>query len=134
MLFESQKANLLINDFAANAETTLLGESMLPSQPGFSQENFKSVKRFSSLLPPDVINEVFESALGEIVSYEANNGDRYWAQSSNQIIPSAEELGETVTRYEEFYNSLLNQQMNGFLDHAMKQGQKVRLQNLTAAN
>ena len=130
----SQKANFLINDFAANAETTLLGESMLPSQPGFSQENFKSVKRFSSLLPPDVINEVFESALGEIVSYEANNGDRYWAQSSNQIIPSAEELGETVTRYEEFYNSLLNQQMNGFLDHAMKQGKKVRLQNLTAAN
>jgi len=130
----AQKANLSINDFADNAEKTLLGESMLPSEVGFSQENFKSVKRFSSLLPPEVINEIFESALGETVSYEANNGDRYWAQSSNEIIPSADELGETVARYEEFYNSLLNQQMNGFLDHTMKQGQKVRLQNLTAAN
>jgi len=130
----AQKANLSINDFADNAEKTLLGESMLPSEVGFSQENFKSVKRFSSLLPPEVINEIFESALGETVFYEANNGDRYWAQSSNEIIPSADELGETVTRYEEFYNSLLNQQMNGFLDHTMKQGQKVRLQNLTAAN
>jgi len=130
----AQKANLSINDFADNAEKTFLGESMLPSEAGFSQENFKSVKRFSSLLPPEVINEIFESALGETVSYEANNGDRYWAQSSNEIIPSADELGETVARYEEFYNSLLNQQMNGFLDHTMKQDRKVRLQNLTAAN
>ena len=130
----AQKADFLINDFAENAEKILLGESTLPSQSGFSKESFKSVKRFSSLLPPEVINEIFESALGQTVSYEADNGDRYWVQSSNQIIPSTEELGETVSRYEEFYNSLLNQQLNGFLDHTMKQGQKVRLQNFTAVN
>ena len=130
----AQKADLLINDFAENAEKILLGELQLPTQAGFSQENFKSVKRFSSLLPPEVINEIFESVLGNTVFYEADNGDRYWAQSSNQIIPSIEELGETVSRYEEFYNSLLNQQLNGFLDHTMKQGQKVRLQNLSAVN
>jgi peptidyl-prolyl cis-trans isomerase D len=130
----AQKADLLINDFAENAEKILLGELQLPTQAGFSQENFKSVKRFSSLLPPEVINEIFESTLGNTVFYEADNGDRYWAQSSNQIIPSTEELGETVSRYEEFYNSLLNQQLNGFLDHTMKQGQKVRLQNLSAVN
>jgi hypothetical protein len=129
-----QKANSLIDEFSKNAEKILVGELMLPSQAGFSKENFKSVKRFSSLLPPEVINEIFESALGETVSYEANNGDRYWAQSSNQIVPSAEELGESVSRYEEFYNNLLNQQFNGFLDHSMKQNQKVRLQNLTAVN
>ena len=130
----AQKANVLIDEFSDNAEKVLLGESMLPSQPGFSKENFKSVKRFSSLLPPEVINEIFESALGKTVAYESSNGDRYWAQSSNEIIPSAEELGETVSRYEEYHNNLLNQQLNGFLDHTMKQNQKVRLQNLTAAN
>ena len=130
----AQKANVLIDEFSDNAEKVLLGESMLPSQPGFSKENFKSVKRFSSLLPPEVINEIFESALGKTVAYESGNGDRYWAQSTNEIIPSAEELGETVSRYEEYYNNLLNQQLNGFLDHTMKQNQKVRLQNLTAAN
>ena len=130
----AQKANVLIDEFSDNAEKVLLGESMLPSQPGFSKENFKSVKRFSSLLPPEVINEIFESALGKTVAYESGNGDRYWAQSSNEIIPSAEELGETVSRYEEYHNNLLNQQLNGFLDHTMKQNQKVRLQNLTAAN
>jgi peptidyl-prolyl cis-trans isomerase D len=130
----AEKANFLIDEFSDNAEKVLLGESMLPSQPGFSKENFKSVKRFSSLLPPEVINEIFESGLGKTVAYEASNGDRYWAQSSNETIPSAEELGETVSRYEEYYNNLLNQQLNGFLDHTMKQNQKVRLQNLTAAN
>jgi peptidyl-prolyl cis-trans isomerase D len=130
----AQKANVLIDQFSDSAEKVLLGESMLPSQAGFSKENFKSVKRFSSLLPPEVINEIFESGLGKTVAYEASNGDRYWAQSSNEIIPSAEELGETVSRYEEYYNNLLNQQINGFLEHTMKQNQKVRLQNLTVAN
>lgn len=131
---KSQKADLLINGFAENAEKILLGESTLPAQPGFSLENFKSVKRFSSLLPPEVINKIFESAIGITVFYEADNGDRYWAQSSNETIPSTVELGETVSRYEEFYNTLLNQEINSFLDHTMKQGQKVRLQNFSAAN
>ena len=39
----AQKADLLISDFAENAEKILLGELQLPTQPGFSQENFKSV-------------------------------------------------------------------------------------------
>ena len=105
----AQKANVLIDEFSNNAEKVLLGELMVPSQAGFSKENFKSVKRFSSLLPPEVINEIFESGLGKTVAYEASNGDRYWAQSSNETIPSAEELGETVSRYEEYYKNLLNQ-------------------------
>ena len=86
------------------------------------------------MLPSEVITETFESSIGKLVSSSSFNGDRYWAQSSNETIPSAEELGETVSRYEEYYNNLLNQQLNGFLDHTMKQNQKVRLQNLTAAN
>ena len=45
-------------------------------------ESFKGVKRFSSLLPPEIINSTFESSLGTLVSSEAFNGDRYWAKSS----------------------------------------------------
>ena len=85
-------------------------------------------------MPPEVINKIFELAIGITFFDEADNGDRYWAQSSNEIIPSTVELGETVSRYEEFYNTLLNQEINSFLDHTMKQGQKVRLQNFSAAN
>ena len=99
-----------------------------------SKDDYKSVKRFSSLLPAEVVNKTFESKLGSIVAHESMNGDRYWTQASNEIVPSSEELEDSVSRYEEFYNSSLGQQFSGFIDHTMKQGQRVRLQNFAASN
>ncbi|MBL6822856.1 MAG: SurA N-terminal domain-containing protein, partial [SAR86 cluster bacterium] len=57
----TEKANLIMNDFANDAESIINGEKVLPSQNGFTLESFKGVKRFSSLLPPEIINSTFES-------------------------------------------------------------------------
>ena len=127
----NEKANLLINDFADDAESIINGEKALPSQNGFTIESFKGVKRFSSLLPPEIINSTFESSLGTLVSSEAFNGDRYWAKSSNESIPTIDELGESIEQYQGFYNESLSQQFSGFIDRAFKKGQKVRLENIT---
>ena len=107
---------------------------MLPVLEGISKEKYKSVKRFSSLLPSDVVNRIFESKLESITSHESINGDRYWTQSTNEIVPISEELVEKLSQYEEFYNSVLDQQFSSFLDHTMKQGQRVRLQNFAVNN
>ena len=127
-----EKANMIINDFAIDAEGILNGESTLPSQNGFTQESYKGVKRFSSLLPSEIINSTFESPLGTLVSSEAFNGDRYWAKSSNESTPTIDELGESIEQYQGFYNESLSQQFSGFIDRAFKKGQKVRLENLTS--
>ena len=126
------KADKIINDFASSAENIINGESEMPSQNGFSQEKFKGVKRFSSLLPTEIINSTFESPVGTLVTTEAFNGDRYWAQSSNESTPTMDELGESIDQYQGFYNENLTQQFSGFIDRAFKVGQKVRLENLTA--
>ena len=126
------KANKIINDFAISAESIINGESEMPSQNGFSQEKFKGVKRFSSLLPTEIINSTFESPVGTLVTTEAFNGDRYWAQSSNESTPTMDELRESIDQYQGFYNENLTQQFSGFIDRAFKVGQKVRLENLTA--
>ena len=128
----NEKANQIIIDFVKNAESVIDGENELPTQNGFSQESFKGVKRFSSLLPSEIINSVFESPLGALVSTEAFNGDRYWAKSSNESLPAVEDLGESIEQYESFYNESLTQQFSGFIDRAFKVGQKVRLENLTS--
>jgi len=128
----NEKANLIMNDFADDAESVINGEKALPSQNGFTIESFKGVKRFSSLLPPEIINSTFESSLGTLVSSEAFNGDRYWAKSSNESIPTIDELGESIEQYQGFYNESLSQQFSGFIDRAFKKGQKVRLENLTS--
>ena len=112
----------------------LLGEEILPALEGISKENYKSVKRFSSLLPSEVVTRIFESKLETIISHESINGDRYWTQSSNEFVPNSEELVETVSQYEEFYNNIIGQQLSGFIDHTMKQGQRVRLKNFASNN
>ena len=127
-----EKANMIINDFAIDAEGILNGESTLPSQNGFTQESYKGVKRFSSLLPSEIINSTFESPIGTLVSSEAFNGDRYWAKSSNESTPTIDELGESIEQYQGFYNESLSQQFSGFIDRAFKAWQKVRLENLTS--
>ena len=126
------KANIIINDFAEDAEGIINGDNTLPSQNGFTQENYKGVKRFSSLLPSEIINSTFESPIGTLVSSEAFNGDRYWAKSSNESTPTIDELGESIVQYQGFYNESLTQQFSGFIDRAFKVGQKVRLENLTS--
>ena len=129
----NEKANEILSNFSGEAEKVVLGELSIPSQDGFSFENYKSVQRFSSLLPSEVINSVFESAVGSLVSAEASNGDLYWIKSSNEVTPGIEELGDAVDRYEGFYNESLGSQFSGFLDHTISQGQRVRLENFASA-
>jgi len=126
----TNKANSIIMNFANEAEAVIAGEVMLPNENSFSKESFKGVKRFSSLLPSEIINSAFESPIGTLVSAEAFNGDRYWAITSNESSPTIAELGDAIEQYEGFYNESLNQQFSGFIDRAFKEGQKVRLKNL----
>jgi len=128
----TEKANVIINNFAKDAEGVINGANTLPSKNGFSQENFKNVKRFSSLLPSEIINSTFESPVGTLISSEAFNGDRYWAKSSNEFSPTIDELGDSIEQYQAFYNETLTQQFSGFIDRTFKEGQRVRLENLTS--
>ncbi len=128
----SQKANQLIEDFSQDAEEILSGSKALPNIVGISNETFKNVKRFSSLLPPEVITETFESSIGALVTSTAFNGDRFWAQSSNEVIPSEAEFGDSIDQYRDFYTDALGKQYSGLIDRAFKENQKVRLKNFTS--
>ena len=127
-----KKANTAINDFSKNAESSLSGEKMIPNIEGFSQESFKDVKRFSSLLPSEIITSIFESSIGTLVSTEAFNGDRYWAKSLKETTPSIDEVGDSIEQYQAFYEDGLNQQFSGFIDAAFKKDQSVRLENFNS--
>ena len=128
----SQKANQLIEEFSQDAELILSGSKVLPNIAGISNETFKNVKRFSSLLPPEVITETFESSIGTLVTSTAFNGDRFWAQSSNKIIPSEADIGDSIEQYRDFYTDALGKQYSGLIDIAFKENQKVRLKNFTS--
>ena len=128
----SQKANQLIEDFSQDAEEILSGSKVLPGIVGISNETFKNVKRFSSLLPSEVITETFESSIGALVTSTAFNGDRFWAQSSNEVIPSEADFSDSIDQYRDFYTDALGKQYSGLIDKAFKENQKVRLKNFTS--
>ena len=128
----SQKANQLIEDFSQDAEEILSGSKVLPGIAGISNETFKNVKRFSSLLPSEVITETFESSIGALVTSTAFNGDRFWAQSSNEVIPSEADFSDSIDQYRDFYTDALGKQYSGLIDKAFKENQKVRLKNFTS--
>ena len=128
----SEKANTLIAEFKNQVEPILAGASALPELAGVSKETFKNVKRFSSLLPSEVVTKTFENPVGSLVSSNSFNGDSYWAKSSNEVIPSAEDLGESLDQYQGFYSEVLGQQFSSFIDQAFKKNQKVRLENFAA--
>ena len=128
----SKKANQLIEDFSQDAGEILSGSKVLPGIAGISNETFKNVKRFSSLLPPEVITETFESSIGTLVTSTAFNGDRFWAQSSNEAIPSEADIGDSIEQYRDFYTDALGKQYSGLIDSALKKNQKVRLKNFTS--
>ena len=128
----SQKANQLIEEFSQDAELILSGSKVLPNIAGISNETFKNVKRFSSLLPSEVITETFESSIGALVTSTAFNGDRFWAQSSNEVIPSEADFGDSIDQYRDFYTDALGKQYSGLIDKAFKENQKVRLKNFTS--
>ena len=128
----SKKANQLIEDFSQDAGEILSGSKVLPGIAGISNETFKNVKRFSSLLPPEVITETFESSIGALVTSTAFNGDRFWAQSSNEVIPSEADFSDSIDQYRDFYTDALGKQYSGLIDRAFKENQKVRLKNFTS--
>jgi peptidyl-prolyl cis-trans isomerase D len=128
----SQKANQLIEEFSQDAEAILSGSKVLPAIVGISNETFKKVKRFSSLLPSEVISEIFESSMGTLVTSSPLNGDRYWAQSSNEMIPNEADIGDSIDQYRDFYTDGLGKQYSGLIDKAFKKNQKVRLKNFTS--
>ena len=128
----SQKANQLIEEFSQDAEVILSGSKALPNIVGISNETFKNVKRFSSLLPSEVITETFESSIGALVTSTAFNGDRFWAQSSNEVIPSEADFSDSIDQYRDFYTDALGKQYSGLIDRAFKENQKVRLKNFTS--
>ncbi|MDA9916501.1 SurA N-terminal domain-containing protein [Gammaproteobacteria bacterium] len=128
----SQKANQLIEEFSQDAEVILSGSKALPNIVGISKETFKNVKRFSSLLPSEVITETFESSIGALVTSTAFNGDRFWAQSSNEVIPSETDVSNSIDQYRDFYTDALGKQYSGLIDKAFKENQKVRLKNFTS--
>ena len=76
-------------------------------------DTFVDVKRGSSLLPQEVISEIFEINLGDSFTSIAKNGDTYIIDLLSINRPTEDEINDLVIEYKKFsedrYTNLLTQ-------------------------
>ena len=92
-----------------------------------SFETFKDIKRYSSLLPQEVITEIFNASSGFELSVTSGNGDHYFVNIKNFNPPSQEEIDEASAQYSSFDTERLISRMNGILSDDLFDNAKVNL-------
>jgi peptidyl-prolyl cis-trans isomerase D len=126
----------LVKDEKALA-LSLSVQSNLKNDPDFdtsasylSKDNFVGVKRFSSLLPAEVLQKAFISPVAEQFQISASNGDSYLITVNSVKSPYDEFLESLVEEYKEFSKSQVSNKMATLIFDELRNSAKVNLQNL----
>jgi len=92
-----------------------------------SFETFKDIKRYSSLLPQEVLTEIFNTAINSELSLTSRNGDHYFVNINKFNPPSQEEMDEAIEQYSAFDTQRLIDRMNGILSDDLFDKAKISL-------
>ena len=98
------------------------------SMAGF--QSYKAVSRYSSLLPREVLNTVFQADLQELKQTSLANGDVYWFKPTNETLPDEALMDEKQASYQLIVNQIQQQRYNVYLDSLLRDGLSVNLKNL----
>ena len=125
----SEKKNLLASELAlAKEENTL--DSFIQAYDFISNESFVDVKRYSSLLPQDVISEIFklESKTSKILN--SRNGDIYLVDLIKFNQPDEDAVNELYEQYSAFSEEKLSNNISAVIEEDIFQSARINLNNL----
>ena len=94
------------------------------------EESFIDVKRYSSLLPREVLNTIFNSSGGSKITTETSNGDSYIIDIVNFKNPSESEINEVIEDYNTFGADVISTKMSQIINEDVFQSARVNLSNL----
>ena len=93
-------------------------------------ESFVDVKRYSSLLPREVLSKVFNSKSGVRLLSDANNRDKYIVDIVKFNSPSVTEIDEVLSEYTSFGEDVISTKMSQIINEDVFQTARVNLNNL----
>ena len=125
----------VINDKTLELVLTLQNSLISEESPDLSAsylstDNFIGVKRFSSLLPADVLQQAFLSPINEQFQITASNGDSYLMTIDSVKSPDDEFLSAMIEEYKEFDKNQVSNKMATLVFAELRNSAKVNLQNL----
>ena len=93
-------------------------------------ESFVDVKRYSSLLPREVLSKVFNSKSGVRLLSDANNRDKYIVDIVKFNSPSVTEIDQVLSEYTSFGEDVISTKMSQIINEDVFQTARVNLNNL----
>ena len=94
------------------------------------EETFVDVKRYSSLLPREVLNTIFNSKGGSRINTESSNGDSYIIDVVGFNYPLESEINEVIEEYNSISEEIINIKMSQIVNEDVFQSARVNLSNL----
>ncbi|MDG1184757.1 MAG: SurA N-terminal domain-containing protein [SAR86 cluster bacterium] len=122
----NDKMNLLMSELAIAKEEDSI-ENFLNAYDFLSKESFVAIKRYSSLLPREVISKVFEVLPGSSVSIDSSNGDKYFVDLININKPSQELIEESYDQYKIFSEDRVSKNLTDIVSDEIFNSAKVNL-------
>ena len=124
-----EKLMLLIGELEiAKNDNTL--QSFIAAYDFISTDSFVDVKRFSSLLPQDVLSEVFEMSSGNSKIINSRNGDVYLIDLINFSEPSEDIISDLLKEYEGFANEKNSKNLTSVINSDLFDSARVNFNNL----
>ena len=93
-------------------------------------DKFVDVKRYSSLLPQEVLSAVFNAKAGEVLKVNAQNGDKYFVDIVAFKQPNESEINEIIEEYKSFAEERSASKMSEVINEDVFESARVNLNNL----
>ena len=124
-----EKANALIQSMNQTA-FTFINDDTLDVPGGFEIEEYKAINKFSSLLPMDVISQIFSTSINDEIITVGSDGNNYWIKMQSENIPTDEEINSKIDDYRSYFIQYITQKNSSLVDQKIREGLRVDLKNL----
>ena len=125
----AEKLNLLEEEFNS-IEDSQDKQSFIEAYNFVTTDAFVDVKRYSSLLPQEVLSAVFNAKAGEVLKINAQNGDKYFVDIVAFKQPNESEINEIIEEYKSFAEERSASKMSEVINEDVFESARVNLNNL----
>ena len=124
-----EKLDLLEEEFNSIADVQDK-QSFIETYNFVTTDTFVDVKRYSSLLPQEVLSAVFNAKAGEVLKVNAQNGDKYFVDILAFKQPNESEINEIIEEYKSFAEERSASKMSEVINEDVFESARVNLNNL----
>ena len=124
------QANIEIMDLERSLVIAMDDESYVLENNSVLKDSFISVKRGSTLFPPDVLNNIFSSKVNSVTSQKTFNSDIYIFKVKKINEPSEDFINTIMSEYEDFSSGTSLVKLNLILEKEINKEIRDNIKNL----